>query len=142
MRPAMLCALIACSTLASCNSDSGRGNISSQDLRASETLAAKNVNCGFEDVKFCAHMIDKRAILPQFFVPDVGSISKEEKKRGRRLLTEEVVDVASKIQQCNAVNQPSVLLIPNMKINRQDFNLMATSPVGESSTCYLSNAEG
>lgn len=142
MKAVLLSTCLACAVLAGCNSDSGRGSVSAKDLRAAELLAAKNANCAFEDVKFCAHMIDKRTILPQFFTPDVGSISNEERKRGRRLLTEEVVDVASKIQQCTVIKQPSVLLIPDMKINQQSFNLMATSPISDTSSCYLSKAEG
>ena len=131
--------LLAAFVLSACNSSSGPTD---PDARASESRAVANVGCAFQDIQFCQHMIDKRPILTQFFSPDPNRISDEEKKRARRLLTEEVVDAAANISQCRKVTQESLPLIQGMKINRGDYNLMATSPVTQQSSCYITKADG
>jgi len=133
--------MVGAAVTVSCTSDGGPSGTTDTNHKAAEARAIANVGCIFEDQPFCSHMIDKRTVLTQFFHPDSEVISAEEKKRGQRLLTEEVVDAAGSIRQCRKSDDATVTLIAGMTIARNSYNLVATSPVSASSSCYITAGE-
>lgn len=133
--------LISLSALASCNSRPE--GVSASDERASQARAVANAGCIIEDQKVCAELVEKRGIVGQFFSPVLtAKLSKIEKEHGVQVLTRRIVDAVAAISQCTKTDAKTIPLIQKMKIAGEEFAFLATAPVTENSSCFLSRLEG
>ena len=100
--------------------------------------AASNVGCAFENQKACAHIVENRVLLASFYAPKgLGGKTEDAKNRGRRLTNKFVIENTSNIKQCRAVSAPAIPLLKKLDIAGGKYQVLATTPISEQSSCYL-----
>ena len=136
LMPALASAIFA----ASCNTADNIPGASEAEQRAHEASAVENVGCVFENQARCAHIIEHRTQLALYFTPDgVGRLDPGAKSKGRRVTTNFVIEAASTIQQCTRIDDPVLRLLPDLEISGGKYQVVGTTPLSESSRCYLTS---
>ena len=130
--------ILTCLALVGCTSEKYGPYALTDEQRKAEAIAATKVMCRIEQQDRCAHVIENRQLMARFFkVETQGGLEEEEKKRGRRITTNYVVEAVAAINQCTPVSEDSIPLLRDMKINGGTYIMMATKPVNESAACFI-----
>lgn len=123
--------------LAACTADDGSG-LTAADRKALEQKAVLNTGCIVEDQFACAHLIENRTLLNSFFTPKgFGDKDEAEKVKGRRVTKNYVVDAVSGIKQCRRTSEPVLRVLAGLEIAGGHYQVQATSPVSEQSSCFM-----
>ena len=106
--------------------------------KQNEALAAQNAMCAFENQARCSHVIENRILMSRFFAPEtLGGMDESEKFRGRRVTTKFIVEAAAAIKQCRRVTEESLIVLKDVDINGAKWQMKATKPVNETSSCFI-----
>ncbi len=123
--------------IASCTVKNPSG-LTRSEQQGLEAKAAQNAQCVFEDQFACSHIIENRTVFSRFFAPPgIGKMDENEKLRGQGITTRYVVKAASSIQQCTRTSDKAILLLKNLEISGEPFQVFGTSPLSDQSKCYL-----
>lgn len=125
--------------LAACVKSTEMGpNAPTAEFAALEVSAVSKLQCAWENQARCQHMVENRAIFGRIFSPEgFGNLDANKKIKGRRVTTKFIVEATAGINQCRQVQQESIPLVKDVRIQDRGYRVEGTAPLSNSSSCFL-----